>query len=131
MRFVRGGLQQLYPLYLREDEVTAQQIRGMLDAAGVPIAPGEDRADRATPVPLELVFDLVNIVPVRDDDPGRWNMEVISAIIDSYRDQYRDSATSMCAGCRPKRNLTKGGSVADLAALKLLSFELPHQACPL
>jgi hypothetical protein len=88
LRVVRGGLQQLFPLYLSEDENAAAQIRQMLETANVPIAPGEDRADRATPVPLDLVFDLVSAVPVRDDDPGRWNPEVISAIIESYRDQY-------------------------------------------
>ncbi len=89
LRVVRGGLQQLYPLYLREDEIAAGQIRQMLEDAQVPIAPGEDRADRAAPVPLDLVLVLVTIVPIREDDPGRWNPEVISAIIESYREQYQ------------------------------------------
>jgi hypothetical protein len=88
LRVVRGGLQQLYPLYLVEDAARAAQIRQMLEAADVPIAPGEGRADRATPVPLDLVFDLINTVPVATDDPGRWNPDVISAIIESSRDQY-------------------------------------------
>lgn len=89
LQVVRGGLQQLYPLYLAEDETVATQIRKILDDAGVPIAPGEGRADRATPVPLDLVFELVNMVPIRENDPGRWNPDVISAIIESYRDQYQ------------------------------------------
>jgi hypothetical protein len=37
---------------------------------------------------LEVVLDLVNLVPIREDDPGRWNADVVAAIIESYRDQY-------------------------------------------
>jgi hypothetical protein len=40
LRFVRGGLQQIFPLYLQEDQATAARIRQILETAGVPIAPG-------------------------------------------------------------------------------------------
>ncbi len=93
---VRGGLQQLFPLYLAEDPAAAAQIKRALDDANVPIGRGRDRSDRATAAPLDLVFDLVNSVPVRDDDPGRWNPEVISAIIESYRPQYEAQYGGQC-----------------------------------
>jgi hypothetical protein len=96
LQVVRGGLQQLFPLYLAEDATVAAQIRQKLVDADVPIAPGEDRADRATPVPLELVLDLVSTVPVSDDDPGRWNADVITAIIESYKDKYERDYQDQC-----------------------------------
>jgi hypothetical protein len=96
LQVVRGGLQQLFPLYLVEDAIAAAQIRQSLVDADVPIGRGEDRADRAAPVSLDLVFDLVNAVPVRGDDPGRWNPGVISAIIESYKNQYEEDYQNQC-----------------------------------
>lgn len=96
LQVVRGGLQQLFPLYLTEDAAAAAQIRQSLLDANVPISRGEGRSDRATPVPLDLVFDLVNAVPVADDDPGRWNSDVISTIIESYRSQYEENYQGQC-----------------------------------
>jgi hypothetical protein len=89
LQVVRGGLQQLYPLYLQEDAARAAQVREVLQGAGVPIAPGEDRADRAVPVSLDVIHELVDSMLIREGDPGRWNPDVISAIVDFYADQYQ------------------------------------------
>lgn len=88
VQLVSGTRQQVFPFYLEEEETVALRIRQLLLQAEVPIAPGEERADRATPIPLNLAFELVNLVPIRDDDPGHWNPAIVSAIIDSYQNQY-------------------------------------------
>jgi hypothetical protein len=96
LQVVRGGLQQLFPLYLSEDAVEAARIRQMLVEANVPIAQGRDRADRAAPISLELVLDLVDAVPVREGDPGRWNPDIIIAIIESYREKFEADYEGQC-----------------------------------
>lgn len=96
LQVVRGGLQQLFPLYLIEDATVAARIRQMLVEADVPIDRGRDRADRATPISLELALDLVEAVPVRDDDPGRWNPDIITAIIESYKEKFETDYEGQC-----------------------------------
>lgn len=96
LQVVRGGLQQIFPLYVAEDAAAAREIKRILEEANVPISRERERSDRATPVPLELVFDLVARVPVGENDPGRWNPDVVSAIIESYSSQYEQGYQAQC-----------------------------------
>jgi hypothetical protein len=102
LQVVRAGLDQLFPLYLQENEVVARRIRQILLDAQVPIAIG-DRAERATLIPLDLIFELVAMLPVRDGDPGRWNPASISALMESFRDQYRGQGTVYVRGLQNER----------------------------
>jgi hypothetical protein len=87
LQVFRGDLGQLFPLFLQEDRNAAANILSILEDRAVPIVDAE-RVDRVTPIALESVLELVNLLPVREGDPGRWNASAISAIIESYRDQY-------------------------------------------
>jgi hypothetical protein len=97
LRVVGAGLDQLFPLFVEEDQAAAMRLRGMLIAAGVPIALGE-RAGRATAISLEMMFELIEAVPIVDGDPGRWSAGSISALVESFREQYQGNATVYVRG---------------------------------
>jgi hypothetical protein len=87
LQVYRAGLDQLTPRFVEEDDVVAQQIREALIELDVPLS-ADDRAARVRTVPLEEMIDLVGLVPIRPGDPGRWNVAAITAVIESFRDQY-------------------------------------------
>jgi hypothetical protein len=89
LQVIRGGQQQLHPHFIVDDQqAAAGRILQLLTRQAVPIGREEDRADRTTPIPLDDVFTLIEQVPVLEDDPGSWNVGVISALVESFRDQY-------------------------------------------
>ncbi len=88
LQVIPAGLEQIFPHFLREDVEVATLILRILQSAGVPIDRGT-RADRASPIALETAFELAGLVPVADDDPGRWSADTVTALMESYRDEYR------------------------------------------
>jgi hypothetical protein len=87
LQVYRAGLDQLIPRFIEEDGDQARQIRQALLDLDVPLA-ADDRAARVRTVPLDDMIELIELVPIRPDDPGRWNVAAITAVIESFRDQY-------------------------------------------
>jgi hypothetical protein len=85
-----ADLAQIFPHFLCEDSKAAAEIMRKLRAAGVPIGQGE-RDARTTSVPTELVLELVDRVPVRDGDPGKWNVTAVRALIEDFVEQHDGS----------------------------------------
>jgi hypothetical protein len=86
-----SGLDQVFPWYVVEDQATAERIRQMLEEAQVPLAEA-DRDARATAVSLDLILQLIDVLPIRDADPGRWDPSAVGAIVESFRRQYNGRA---------------------------------------
>ena len=106
-------------------EKTQLQLRKfskMLQGAFVPIARGVGRADRAVAVALDLVFELVNLVPIRDDESGRWNPDVISAIIESYREQFQGQCRVCSRDHRRRISRLRDGREVALVGRRSPSF---------
>jgi hypothetical protein len=97
LRVIGAGLDQLFPRFLVEDEASAMLIRESLVNADVPIGVG-DRTDRATTIPLDLMLELIDLLPIVDGDPGNWRGGAISTLVDFFRDQYRGRATIYVRG---------------------------------
>lgn len=87
LRVIEAGRDQVFPRHVVEDPQTASRIRLMLINAGVPVGEAE-RSRRSTAVPLEQFLEIVEAVPVWEDDSGRWTPEGVAAMIESYREQY-------------------------------------------
>ncbi len=87
LQVFRADLDQIFPYFPCEDSEVASAVVKSLRDAGVPIAKGE-RDARTTSVPIELVLDLVERLPVRDGDPGKWNVDVVRALIEDFVEQH-------------------------------------------
>jgi hypothetical protein len=80
LRTIRSNLDQIQPNFLVRDPASAVRIRDILIENEVPISE-PDRSQRSTPVPLEVVQELVEAVPVREGDPGRWSPGAVAALL--------------------------------------------------
>jgi hypothetical protein len=83
----RAGVDQLNPLFIGGDAASSLLIRQTLVGLDVPIDEGE-RENRTKRVPLDAMLELVDMIPTKDGDPGRWKSGAIGAIIESFREQY-------------------------------------------
>jgi Z1 domain len=86
-----GNLDQLNPRFIERDEATSMQVRQRLIDLGVPVDEG-DRERRTTRVAIDALLELVETIPIRNGDPGRWNPGAMSAIIESFREEYAGTA---------------------------------------
>jgi len=93
----RGLDQQLFPHFLYEDSERASEILQRLQVLEVPIVEGM-RTERSTRVPLDELLDIVDLIPVQDGDPGRWNSENIRTLMESFREQYNGIASVYVRG---------------------------------
>jgi hypothetical protein len=82
-----ANLDQLFPRFVENDATMAPQIRRRLMDLNVPLD-ADDRTARTTDVPFDAFLDLVDMVPIQDGDPGRWNRGAIKAVVESFREQY-------------------------------------------
>jgi hypothetical protein len=87
-----AGLEQLFPHFFIEDHEKASEIIERLRELDVPIAESA-REQRSTRVPLEDLLEIVDLIPVQDADPGRWNSQNIRTLMESFREQYNGSAS--------------------------------------
>jgi hypothetical protein len=61
----------------------------MLQRLGVPIS-ASDREGRVTEVSFESLVELVNTVPLVQDDPGPWSADAVIEILNNYRQDRGD-----------------------------------------
>ena len=87
VQVIAAGLAQIFPWFLMDNREIAAQVFEILQQANVPLDEPRREA-RTTQVPLDRLQELIEIIPVRDDDLGRWDPTVISTIVESYRDRY-------------------------------------------
>lgn len=86
LRVIQGGRDQVHPRFTVEDAATAQRVRQRLVDLGVPIAE-QNRERRMRRVPRQAILELVDLVPVREGDPGSWNRGAVRAILESFSEQ--------------------------------------------
>jgi hypothetical protein len=94
-----GDLDQLIPRFIQNEPATALLIRQRLLASGVPIDVNE-RNVRTTRIPLNDLEEIVEMVPIRTGDPGRWNPLAINTILESFREQYNGTGPVYVRGLR-------------------------------
>jgi len=82
-----GNLDQLTPRFIERDATSSTQVRRKLADLGVPIDV-PDRERRTTRIPFDDAIELVEMIPIRGGDPGRWSPGAMSAIMESFREQY-------------------------------------------
>lgn len=122
LRVVRGSRDQLYPLHLvTEQDNVANNILQILIQAGVPVnEPQMER--RHTRVPLETMIQLANLVPIREGDTGQWNLSIISAIIESFENDYEGQATVYVRGLQDNASPTAGWATGRLGGAEITSI---------
>jgi hypothetical protein len=89
LRTVDAGRDQIFPRFLKEDVVSAAEVLRILNEHSVPISQTE-RSDRATQISLDVALELVNLIPIDEDDPGLWQPDAITALMHSFEDRLRD-----------------------------------------
>jgi hypothetical protein len=82
-----GNLDQLTPRFIERDATSSTQVRQRLADLRVPIDE-PDRERRTVRIPFDDAIELVEMIPIRDGDPGRWSPGAMSAIMESSREQY-------------------------------------------
>jgi hypothetical protein len=91
VRAIASGRDQVHPHFLKEDTTGAAALLDLLIDNQVPVGEG-NRSQRTTKVPFDVARQLVDMVPVSDDDPGLWSSDTITALLNSFSDELQ-------AGC--------------------------------
>jgi hypothetical protein len=89
LRVYGEGLAQLNPQSVESQPELALLVKQKLVDLGVPLDE-PDREQRTRKIPVESMLELIEMVPIRDGDPGRWHPEDMSAIVESFRDRFVD-----------------------------------------
>lgn len=85
---------QIFPRYVVSDPVAIgdsnTEIRRVLADAGVPFEEPK-RELRFREAPMRTLVSLAQMVPIREDDDGRWNVDAVCAVLDALSDQYQST----------------------------------------
>jgi Z1 domain len=90
---VYGGpvIKQIVPYYAVTDPASvgdsAQRIAAILQQSNVPLAESV-REQRFRDAPLDVMKQIVQIIPIRDDDDGRWDTDAVLALLDATAEAY-------------------------------------------
>jgi hypothetical protein len=90
---VYGGaaVKQIVPFYAVTDTTrvgqSAHRIAEILREAGVPLEEGA-RLERFRDTALDIAKSIIKIIPIREDDDGRWDTEAVLALLDATADRY-------------------------------------------
>jgi len=132
LRVIGPGLDQLFPWYLVESVQTSARIKQVLEGVGVPLEDAA-RERRPTQIPLTIMMDLIATVPIRGDDPGRWTVDDILALVELYREDYAGNAIVYVRGLQdepiPARGWSRGRlGGEDIRVVRAASPEVPALA---
>lgn len=90
IRFYRPGT-QIFPRYVASDPALVgdsnREIHRILTQTRIPLDV-EDRDQRFRTAPIALLVQLAQLVPVRDDDDGRWDTDAVCAVLDAMSGDY-------------------------------------------
>src|SRR5262249_13233926 len=89
LRVVGGNFDQWNPRYFVENRDTAARIRRRLLQLNVPITE-QERRQRTVRISLTEILNLIESIPIRPNDPGRWDSGVIRLVLESYAEQDGD-----------------------------------------
>jgi hypothetical protein len=89
LRIYNAGIDQITPRFVENDPGVASQVRQGLIDLGVPIE-REGRNARTTTAAMEGVLEIVDLVPIRDGDQGRWQPGAVRSLMEAYRTAYND-----------------------------------------
>jgi hypothetical protein len=129
LQVFNAGIDQLIPRFLVEDAGRAEAIRAALIDLAVPIEE-RNRDQRLRRIPYEEFIRLIEAVPTRVGDPGRWNVPAIVALVDSFRDQYNGTAPVYVRGLEadlpPDGGWIRGRlSGPEIAGIRAAAGEVP------
>jgi len=100
-----GGGKQIFPYHLVTDPhqvgESAVQIADVLRRNEVPLGGTDPRRTRFKEVPLSVIADIVRIIPIRDDDDGRWDTEGVLALLDAAAGRYQGRGSLYARGFEP------------------------------
>src|SRR5205823_2325831 len=114
---------QIFPRYPVTDQQAIGnsnlEIRRVLLEMQVPLNEPQ-RERRFLSVPIANLVRLAQMVPIRDDDDGRWDTEAVCAVLESLGPRYDDSGVAYVRSFEPgeDRRLKTGalsGPEVDLA----------------
>jgi hypothetical protein len=88
-RVIPANTAQITAHRVAVDHAKAQEFLRLLHGFNVPVSV-EERTARVTPVPFDRVLEIVEAVPVVDNDAGQWNSDAILQILQEYRRQHGD-----------------------------------------
>ncbi len=116
LQIYRGTVQQITPYYLVTEPAivgqSAVQIAAVLQQNGVVFGAGEARQDRFTEVPLDVLRGLVEILPIRENDDGRWSTSGVLALLRATEERYGATgvvyARALDPGDDPQRRRVHG-----------------------
>ncbi|MGB3935947.1 MAG: Z1 domain-containing protein [Burkholderiales bacterium] len=90
VRLYRPGT-QIFPRYVVSDRALVgdsnREILEILTRANVPLDEAQ-RQLRFRTVPIPTLVRLAQLVPIRDDDDGRWDPDAVSAVLESLSGDY-------------------------------------------
>jgi hypothetical protein len=89
LEVVPSGTAQIHPARLCDAPELAMEILTILRREGVPVGLN-DRNGRLTSVPFDVTMELVNMIPLVDNDPGDWNSDAVAEILLKYREDLGD-----------------------------------------
>jgi len=94
LRVYSSDVKQILPNYVVDTSQagSTERIFGILQKNNIVIS-GIEREDRFQEVPLQVVKDIVQLVPIRDDDSGRWDTAALLALLTATAGQYNDKGT--------------------------------------
>jgi hypothetical protein len=82
---------QVFPRFVVSDRnvigTSNEAIRDILLGAGVPLDESV-RERRFVEAPLDVLIELARLVPIRDDDDGRWDTDAVVAVLENVRVAY-------------------------------------------
>lgn len=126
LRVYSSDLSQIVPYYLATDPAligdSATRIADVLRQNGVQFDARVPREQRFREVSIDVIRTLVEIIPVRDDDDGRWDTGCVLALLAATRDEYGANgalyARAFDPGDDPNRRRIRGvlsGPEVDMA----------------
>jgi hypothetical protein len=93
---VYGGpvVKQIVPYYAVTDPTavgnSAQRITDILRQSQVPLNETA-REQRFRDAPLEVMKQIVELIPIRENDDGRWDADAVLALLDATSERYGDT----------------------------------------
>jgi hypothetical protein len=90
IRTITSDLDQIQPHFLQREAGIAEIVRDILIENNVPLDE-PNRSLRSTAVPLSVVEELIEILPVRPDDPGRWSSGAVLALLSLFERELGDN----------------------------------------
>ncbi len=104
-----GGVKQIVPYFIVTDAAVLRDsglaIADVLRREGIAYDGGQDRDDRFQEVGLPVLTELVCLMPIRDDDDGRWDTEMVRRLLNETGERYGNRGVVYARRLDPGENV--------------------------